>query len=203
MTSTSSAEARYFSDVSTDSGAARRPLGSMAPDSFSGVDEAGPHGAGDVDHRRPAESDAPFKTGNLRVDGASAPSLPTGSVNTHQLRLHGGVVAKRSHAPGVVARWVVAVVVQPREVVAQVTDVVDGRVEEVVATDAAARVEGRQGKAVLGARGEGPTRLRVVMHARVLPAHGRHELPDARRDPGREVAAVGVLGCECVLDLGQ
>src|SRR5262249_7450440 len=39
----------------------------MAPDSFSGVDEAGQHGVGDVDHRRPAESDEPFKTGDFAV----------------------------------------------------------------------------------------------------------------------------------------
>jgi hypothetical protein len=43
----------------------------MAPDSFSGVDEIGQYGVGDVDHRRPAESDEPFKTGDF-----ATPPLP-------------------------------------------------------------------------------------------------------------------------------
>src|SRR5262245_9982595 len=41
-------------------------------DSFSDVDEAGQHGVGHVDHRRPAKSDEPFKTG----DSATSPLPP-------------------------------------------------------------------------------------------------------------------------------
>src|SRR6202030_2903266 len=126
-------------------------------------------------------------------DGAKPRSKFPVLENVDQLYLHRGIVAQRRHVPSVIARRVVAARVETGEVLAQVADIVDGGVQEIVAADAASRMECRHREAVLGTGREGTSRLGIVMHAWESTSHDPGQAGDDRGQARGQVTAIGIL----------